>query len=112
MTAVCEGQGGNPDPVLSLYLGSDQLMAAAQRNSTSVTFLASPEQDGMVVLCRAQNDVMDSPVEALAQLEVLCTYGIILLYCYFKLQLYTLQYDTIIKKCKSLLKILVHLTNF
>ena len=112
MTAVCEGQGGNPDPVLSLYLGSDQLMAAAQQNSTSVTFLASPEQDGMVVLCRARNDVMDSPVEALAQLEVLCTYGIILLYCYFKLQLYTLQYDTIIKKCKSLLKILVHLTNF
>ena len=111
MTAVCEGQGGNPDPVLSLYLGSDQLMAAAQRNSTSVTFLASPEQDGMVVLCWAQNDVMDSPVEALAQLEVLCKYGIILLYCYFKL-LYTLQYDTMIKKCKSLLKILVHLTNF
>ena len=88
MTAVCEGQGGNPDPVLSLYLGSAQLMAA-QQNSTSVTFLASPEQDGMVVLCRARNDVMDSPVEALAQLEVLCKYGIILLYCYFKL-LYTL----------------------
>ena len=52
----------------------------------------------MVVLCRARNDVMDSPVEALAQLEVLCTYGIILLYCYFKLQLYTLHYVRMIKK--------------
>ena len=70
---ICEGAGGNPHPTLTLYLGSEQLAAEGQ-HTISATFVASPEQDGLVILCQAQNEVMDSPVEEHLQLEVLCKF--------------------------------------
>jgi hypothetical protein len=79
VSVICKGQAGNPEPVLSLHLGSEQL-AAAQLNSTYATFIASSEMDGMVVRCQAQNEVMDSPVESNEELEVLCKYKVFFMY--------------------------------
>jgi hypothetical protein len=75
VSVVCDGQGGNPEPALSLYIGSEQI-AQTKMNSISTTFVASPDMDGMVVHCQAQNQVMDSPVVSHEELQVLCKYKI------------------------------------
>ena len=69
----CESQGGNPEPTLSLYLGSEQLGSSATA-AISESFVASPEHHEAVLACHAVNSVMDSPVEQSLLLEVLCKY--------------------------------------
>jgi Immunoglobulin domain len=73
VTVTCMARGGNPEPELSLYLGSERVLATNE-SSASFTIVANPEQDELEVRCEAQNDVMDSPVEASTQLEVLCKF--------------------------------------
>ncbi len=72
LTASCEGQGGNPVPALSLYLGATLLTHTNLTTATSATVVTSAEHDGLLVRCHAQNDVMDTAVEASQMLEVLC----------------------------------------
>jgi hypothetical protein len=72
LTLSCEGRGGNPVPALSLYLGATLLTYTNLTTATSATVVTSAVHDGMQVRCHAQNDVMDTPVEASQMLEVLC----------------------------------------
>jgi hypothetical protein len=71
LTASCEGRGGNPVPALSLYLGAT-LLTYTNLTTASATFVTSALHDGLLLSCHAQNDVMDTPVEASQILEVLC----------------------------------------
>jgi Immunoglobulin domain len=75
VTVSCESQGGNPTPILSLYLGSD-LLAINNDQGSLATFVASPEHHGMTIACQAINSVMDSPVETSQLLEVLCKFNL------------------------------------
>ncbi len=72
LTVSCEGRGGNPLPALSLYLGATLLTHSNLTETSSATFVTSAAHDGLRVHCHAQNDVMDTPVEASQMLEVLC----------------------------------------
>ena len=71
VTVTCEGQGGNPAPTLTLYLGADQLGDSAE-GGISQSFVVGPQHEGMALVCQAVNSVMESPAESTYLLNVLC----------------------------------------
>jgi hypothetical protein len=71
VTISCKGQGGNPEPILSLYLGSEKL-GDSSMGAASATFVATAAHHREMLVCQAINSVMDIPEQSSRLLEVLC----------------------------------------
>jgi len=71
----CEGEGGQPRPTLALTLGGESLTFHQGEEISEVityAFEAKPAHQGALLTCSAINRVMEAPVAATLQLEVLC----------------------------------------
>ena len=70
VTIVCNAKGGNPKPMLSLYLNETPIGEPREAQNLH-TFQAKPEHNQAPITCSAVNSVMPAPVEAEIMLNVL-----------------------------------------
>ena len=71
VTVVCEGEGGNPQPSLTLLKNGAALGSPSPGRAT-VVLVPQPEDNTAVLSCSATNPAMPHPAITESVLSVLC----------------------------------------
>jgi hypothetical protein len=74
VTVVCHAKGGNPQPILSLYM--NKIPIGVPREAQNLhTFQTKPEDNSAAITCSAINFLMTDTLSSEVVLNILCKFS-------------------------------------
>ena len=71
VTAVCNAKGGNPQPMLSLFINQTPIGQPREAQNLH-TFITKAEDNSAAITCSAINHLMTEPLSSEVVLNILC----------------------------------------